>query len=169
MSAIISTSMRWNIVGINLYLCTIFTHWGRVTNICVSELTIIWSDNGLSPGLHQAIIWTNAGILVIRTLGTNFSEILSEIRAFSFKKMHLKMTSAKWHPFCLGPDVLKIWRPDYTIHFLERGHVWYLFLWAHMTKTSTGPTTRWCTMCDSLPESMTSRLLKLCVKVISAL
>ena len=25
-------------------------NWGRVTQICVSKLTIIGSDNGLSPG-----------------------------------------------------------------------------------------------------------------------
>ena len=81
-------------------------HWGRVTHICVSKLTIIGSDNGLSPGRRQAIIWTNAGILFIRTLGTNLSEILSEIHAFSFKKMHLKMASAKWRPFCHGLNVL---------------------------------------------------------------
>ena len=41
------------------------THWGRVTHICISKLTIIGSDNGLSPGRRQAIIWTNAGILLI--------------------------------------------------------------------------------------------------------
>ena len=39
------------------------THWGRVTHICVGNLTIIGSDNGLSPGRRQAIIWTSAGIL----------------------------------------------------------------------------------------------------------
>ena len=55
------------------------THWGRVTHICVSKLTTIGSDNGLSPGRRQAIIWTNAGILLIGPLGTNFSEILIEI------------------------------------------------------------------------------------------
>ena len=82
------------------------THWGRVTHICVSKLTIIGSDNGLSPGRRQAIFWTNAGILLIWTLGTNFSEILSAIHAFSFKNMHLKMSSAKWRPFCLGLNVL---------------------------------------------------------------
>ena len=82
------------------------THWGRVTHICVSKLTIIGSDNGLLPGRRQAIIWTNAGILFIRTLGTNFSEIWSEIRAFSFKKMDLKMSSAKWRRFSLGLNVL---------------------------------------------------------------
>ena len=70
------------------------THWGRVTHICVSKLTTIGSDNGLSPGRRQAIIWTNAGILLIGTLGTNFTEILSEIHAFSFKKIHLKMSMA---------------------------------------------------------------------------
>ena len=38
----------------------VLTHWGRVTHIYVSKLTIIDSDNGLSPGRRQAIIWTNA-------------------------------------------------------------------------------------------------------------
>ena len=73
-----------------------------MTHICVSKLTIIVSDNGLSPGRHQAIIWTNAGILLIGPLGTNFSEILIGIQTFSFMKMHLKMSSAKWRQFCLG-------------------------------------------------------------------
>ena len=35
------------------------THWGRVTHICVSNLTIIGLDNGLSPARRQAIILTN--------------------------------------------------------------------------------------------------------------
>ena len=55
---------------------------------------------------RQAIIWTNAGILLIGPLGTNFSEILIEIHKFPFKKMHLKTASAKWWPFCLGLNVL---------------------------------------------------------------
>ena len=84
----------------------ILTHWGRATHICVGKLTIIGSDNGLSPGRRQAIIWTNAGILLIGPLGTNFSEIVIEIRSFSFKKMHLKMSSGKWRPFCLGLNVI---------------------------------------------------------------
>ena len=66
-------------------------HWGWVTHKCVSKLTTIGSDNGLSPGWRQANIWTNAWILLIRTLGTKFSEISSEIHTFSFKKMHLKI------------------------------------------------------------------------------
>ena len=82
------------------------THWGRVTHICVGKLTIIGSDNGLSPRRRQAIIWTNDGILLIGPLETNFNEILIEIYTFSFKKMHLKMLSGKWRPFCLGLNVL---------------------------------------------------------------
>ena len=60
-------------------------------HICVSKLNIIGSDNGLMPRQHQAIIWTNAGILLIESLQTNFSEILIEIDTFPFKEMHLKM------------------------------------------------------------------------------
>ena len=83
------------------------THWSRVTHICISKLTILGPDNGLSPGRHQAINWTNAGILLIWHLGTNFIEILIEIQTFSFEEKRLKMSSVKWRPFCLGLNVLK--------------------------------------------------------------
>ena len=97
-------SVKWRPFCLGLY---VLTHWGRVTHICVSNLTTIGSDNGLSPGRGQAIFWTNAGILSIGPLGTNFSEILIEIHAFSFKKRHFKLSSGKWQPFCLGLNVLK--------------------------------------------------------------
>ena len=83
-----------------------FTHWGRVTHICVGKLTIIGSDNGLSLVRRQAIIWTNAGLLSIGPLRTYFSENLIKIQQFSLKKMHVKMSSAKWRPSCLGLNVL---------------------------------------------------------------
>ena len=89
----------------------VLTHCGRVTHICVSNLTIIGSNNDLSPSQCQAIIWTNAGILLIRLLGTNFSEMLMEIHTFSFKKIHLKMSSGKWRPFCLCLNVLSLQLP----------------------------------------------------------
>ena len=85
----------------------LLTHWGRVTHICVSKLTIIASDNGLVPGWRQAIIWTKAGILLIGPPGTNFSEILIEIHIISFNKIQLKTSSGKWQPSCLGLNVLK--------------------------------------------------------------
>ena len=82
------------------------SHCSQVTHICVGNLTIIDSDNGLTPSRRKAIIWTNAGILWITPVGTKFNEILMEIHTFSFKKMHLKGSSAKWRPFCLGLNVL---------------------------------------------------------------
>ena len=88
--------------------CNVLWHWmlhcfsiwsltqrGRVTHICVGTNNNIGSDNGLSPGRRQAIIWTYAGILLIGPLWTNFSGILSKIHTFSFKKMHFKTSSAK--------------------------------------------------------------------------
>ena len=73
-----------------------------MTHICVSKLTIIiGSDSDLWPGRCQATIWTNAGILSIRTLVANFSDILSEIHTF-----HPVKCLWKWQPFCLSLSVL---------------------------------------------------------------
>ena len=96
------SSGKWRPFRLGL---NVLTHWGRVTHICVSKLTIIGSDNGLSPGRRQAVIWTNAGILSIGPLGINFSEMLIEIVAFSFRKLRFKMSSVKWRPFCLGSSM----------------------------------------------------------------
>ena len=85
---------------------TIYTliHLSRVKHICVGNLTIIGSDNGLSPDRRQAITWTSVGLLLIAPLGTNFSEIVIKIHTFSFKKQPL---------FWLGPIVYKIWSAKY--------------------------------------------------------
>ena len=96
-------------VEVNLeQIVPLVKYWGRVTHICVGKLTIVGSDNGLSPGRRQAIILTNAGILLIGPLGTNFSEILIATETFSFKTMHSKMSSAKWRLFGLGLNELNI-------------------------------------------------------------
>ena len=115
------------------------THWGRVTHICVSKLTIIGSDNGLAPGRRQTIIWTNAGILLIGALGTNFSEILIEIHTFSSKRMQLEMSSAKCRAFCFGLKVLiynEVWtkwstfyRRHFQIHFRERKLLYFISIY----------------------------------------
>ena len=111
---------------------SLLTHWGRVMHICVSKLTIIGSDIGLSPGRRQAIIWTNAGILLIGPLAINFSEILIEIQIFSSKKMYLKLSSAKWHRLCLGLNVLR------TRNCLTSLSVpWLLMNWWHQSQGNT--------------------------------
>ena len=50
--------------------------WGRMTRICVGNLNIIGSDNFLSPGRRHAIIWTDAGILLIGPSETYFGEMI---------------------------------------------------------------------------------------------
>ena len=106
------------------------THWGRVTHICVGNLIIIGSDNGLSRNRRQAITSTNVGILLIGPLGTNFSEMLIEIHTFSFKKIHLKMSSGKWRPFCLGLNVLSYNRiPNDNARKFSRYHRGWEIFW----------------------------------------
>ena len=130
--AVLNSPGKW--AGSPFYWCDFFlhglpailTHWGRVTHISVRNLTIIGSDNGLSPGRRQAIIWTNGGILLIGHLGTNFNEQFIEIQTFSFKKMHLKRSSAKWRPFCLCLNVLTLLKleMEYSSLFDEYHACW---------------------------------------------
>ena len=84
-----------------LYVLLMYVHFLEIKYQSINQ-----SDNDLSPGRRQAIIWTNTGILLIWPLGTNFSEMLIGIHMFSFKKMHVKMSSVKGRPFCLGLNVL---------------------------------------------------------------
>ena len=66
--------MNWSkhtaVLYIGLLWLIKLIHWYRMKHICISELTITGSDNGLAPGRRQAIIWTNAGKLLIGPLRT---------------------------------------------------------------------------------------------------
>ena len=82
-----------------------------VAQICVNiyasmNLVSISSGNGMSPVPHQAITWTNAGLLSIGLLGSNFSEIHIRILSFSFRNMHLNCRLPKWRTFCPEGDEL---------------------------------------------------------------
>ena len=83
------------------------THWGWVTHVCVSKLTIIGSDNGLSPGRRQAIIWTSAGILLIRPLGTTLQWNVNRnsnifIHENAFESVVCEMVSILSRPQCVN-------------------------------------------------------------------
>ena len=105
------------------------TPWGWVTHIYISKLITIGSDNGLSPGRHQAINWTSAGILSIGPLGTNFNEISIKINfSLTWRKMHLKIASAKWRPFCPQGDELKVNEDGFIAVWIELGDQ-RLFWW----------------------------------------
>ena len=143
-----------------------------MTHICIGNLTIIGYDNGLAPCLRRAIIWTNAGILLIGPLGTNLSEILFEIHAFSFTKMHLKM-SGKWRPFCLGLNVLRLthWGRGKMVAIFQTFSIalsskkkfefrvefhWNLFLGFQLTIYQQG--THWQCLCIGLDNGLVPEL-----------
>ena len=82
------------------------THWGRVTHICVGNLTIIGSDNGLSPDRCQAIILTNAGISLIGPIETNFQRNCNRnsyifIPENAFENVVWKMAAILARPKCV--------------------------------------------------------------------
>ena len=77
-----------------------------MTHICVGNLTIIVSDNGLSPDRRQAIIWTNAGIKLIEHLGTKIELNIDRISNIfihenAFKKVVCKMVAILYRPQCV--------------------------------------------------------------------
>ena len=88
-----------------------------MTHIWFGNLNIIVSDNDLSPCRRQAIIWNNAGILLIGPLGTNFSESLIGIRPFSLKKLQLKNAVCKMAFILSRPQWVHktIYRPAYML------------------------------------------------------
>ena len=75
-------------------------------HICNGNVTITGSENGLLPGQRQAIICTNAAVLLIGPFRRISSDNSIEILTFSFKKMRLKVSSVKWRPFCLSLSLL---------------------------------------------------------------
>ena len=113
----------------------------RLPDACMHQylLTLIDSDNGLWPGQHQAIIWTNAGILLIGlekklqwNLNQNSNILIQE---------NSKVSSAKWSQpqcvklFCenhfLQPFQTEWWHSfsgwmaPWSLHFLILDWVWF--------------------------------------------
>ena len=99
-----------------------------MTHICFSTLTIIGSDNGLSPGWRQAIIYTNDGILLLGPLGTNFSEILIKIHTFSlknaFENVFWKMASIFLILNVLTVTEVRTWTCSYIPQFYIDGMIY---------------------------------------------
>ena len=111
-------------------------------HICISKLITIDSDNGLLPGQRQAIIWTNAGILLTGPLGTSGSEMLIKIQIFSLMKIRLEMSSAKCCPFRLSLNVLS--KTSCRLEFINiiTGEPWneidFMIIKGHMMTSSNG-------------------------------
>ena len=90
----------WEWISLHTLLCLwlLIIHVGILVFIDIYDIYIYILDT------KQAITWTNAALLLIRPLGTNFSENLINIQNVSLIEMHLNMSYAKWRPFCPGRD-----------------------------------------------------------------
>ena len=81
--------------------------------ICISKLTIIGSDNGLSPAQRQAIIWTIDGILLIWPLRTKFIEVLIKIHIFIAATKQLYEWFSPSVRLSVCPSVTPFWLCSY--------------------------------------------------------
>ena len=128
---------------------------------------IIGLDNGLSPVRRQAIIWTNTGILLIGRLGTNFNEILIGIPTFSFKKLHLKTSSAKWRLFCFGFNELMQRTLPLVNVGTESAIVWVAIIIMHMLliffKWQLLSSKRWVHYSDTIMSAMAFQITSLTI------
>ena len=108
-------------------------YYFTVLDRIITVLDYSWAIpvNGLLPGWRQAIIRTNGGIMLIQTLGTNFSEIFNEIHSFSLKKCiwkcnlwngsHFVSTSMcyrKYSSWCLSQRVQLTISQHWSLHWL---------------------------------------------------
>ena len=92
---------------IDCHICCLangLTHWRWMMPICIGKLIIIGSDNGLSLGKATSH-YLNQRWLIVNW--TNFSEIRNEILTFSFKQLHLKLSSAKMAAILSQPQYVK--------------------------------------------------------------
>ena len=93
---------------------------GGIWKDCVSKLIIIGSDNGLSPCWGQAIIWTNAGLLLIWTPSNKFGEISIFVHFHSRKSIWKCRLDNDGHFIPASMSSLKTWRIfnlTYCIHY----------------------------------------------------
>ena len=117
--------------------------------IYASETCAIFSPgNGLSSGLRPTITWTSAGLSSFKPFGTNFSEIQITIQNYSFIKLHLKITSAKWRPFC--PKEVKLtddnpcrWRHDDVIKWKHFPRHWPFVRGIHRSPVNSPRKGQW--------------------------
>ena len=104
------------------------THWGRVTHICVGKLTNIGSDNGLSPGRRQSIIWTNAGIPLIGPLGTNsLSEFLESqvwVNLSIYLSSRVSISMPRFIAGPIGRDIGYLLWIQIVIYIIPQSHMY---------------------------------------------
>ena len=101
-------NLNWKCLQNVDHFVLILTHFPLVPHICVRELGQYWFRWWLVAYSASSHYWNQCWVIVNWTLSTNFNEIWIEIQHFSFMKMHLKISSAKWRPFCPGSEELML-------------------------------------------------------------
>ena len=104
----------------------LLTQWGRVMYICVSKLGHLWFRQWLVAWLAPSHYLNQCWNIVNWTLGNKLHWKFFKLYTFSFKKMHLKMPSGKWLPFCLSLNELILPR-QYTCIWLTMASVFMVF------------------------------------------
>ena len=152
------------------YVCILWhlfwnlTHWSRVTHICVGKVTNIGSDNGLSPGWRQAIFGTNAGILLIGPLGTNFSEKFNRNSNICIHENATESVVCDKVAILSRPQGVKLQYRDFAtspIMLITNKSFWFISL-------DTMPSTRWLTT-DQLSVSVSTTYITMiyrCYKIV---
>ena len=106
--------------------------WGRVTHICVSKLTIISSENGLSPGHRKVMIYIPMLEYFNWTLGNKlqwnlyifiqenaFETVVRDLVTILLRPQRVEAVT-KWSP---NP-----WR-QFQMHFLEWKYINFTEVW----------------------------------------
>ena len=92
-----------------------------MVHICVRKLGHPWFRKWLVAWLAPSHYLNQCWNIVNWNFRIIFSEILTEIYIFSFKKMHLKISSGKWRPFCISFNVLTLHVPFRSYTGLDIG------------------------------------------------
>ena len=100
-----------------------------MTHICVSKLTIIGSNNGLSPDRRLAIIWTNDGMLLIGPLRNKLQWNLNRnsnifIQENAFESVVCKTVAILSRPQCVKGSKYKM-----AAKFGQQNHFCYQINW----------------------------------------
>ena len=87
----------------------VLTHWGRVTHICISKITIIGSDNGLSPWTAPSHYLNQCWNIVNWTLGNKLQWNLNRnlyifIQENPLENVVWKMAAILSRPQCVNPS-----------------------------------------------------------------
>ena len=101
-------------------------YWFHIPLHKLSQVVVVTFANSSPPSATYILQWIEAALVEIMACRLN-QLILIKIQNFSFTKMHPKISSAKWRPFCPGGDELSIWDRKST-KTSRCHHHWYWYI-----------------------------------------